>query len=421
MSLVIVIGAGAGGMMSAIISAREGRRVLLLEKLPKIGAKLKATGGGRCNLTNTLPHEEFIASFGREGRFMSHAIDRFDAQKLQLFFKEIGVETHIPDGFRVFPVGHNSSTIINALKAEMDRLDIEVLCSKKVTKLLYEDNKIRGVRTKLNDSSPNKESFNIKNFYADKVIIATGGMGYPVLGAEGDGYSLAQSVGHTTTTLYPAMMPLKTKERWVENCRADTIAKVELRVDIKKYRKLHAKGDLIFTKNGIRGPVVLDFSREITPLLSKMDEVPLLMNLTKGMNEEQIRVHFKKELQKNQNHTTLSLVETLLPTAIGIELCHLAKAPTKITLGKLSPQAKDKLIKLLAWTPLTINGHDGFKMAMITRGGIPLKEIDPKTMQSRIIEGLYFCGEVMNLDGPCGGYNLQWSFASGHLAGSLYV
>ncbi len=437
MNLVIVIGAGAGGMMSAIISAREGKRVLLLEKLPKIGAKLKATGGGRCNLTNTLPHEEFIASFGREGRFMSHAIDRFDAQKLQLFFKEIGVETHIPDGFRVFPVGHNSSTIINALKAEMDRLDIEVLCSKKVTKLLYEDNKIRGVRTESEASAPNKtklkpsvtmnqeslytESCNIKNFYANKVIIATGGMGYPLLGAEGDGYSLAQSVGHTTTTLYPAMMPLKTKERWVENCRADTIAKVELRVDIKKYRKLHAKGDLIFTKNGIRGPVVLDFSREITPLLSKIDEVPLLMNLTKGMNEEQIRVHFKKELQKNQNHTTLSLVETLLPTPISIELCHLAKAPTKSTLGKLSPQAKDKLIKLLAWTPLTINGHDGFKMAMITRGGIPLKEIDPKTMQSRIIEGLYFCGEVMNLDGPCGGYNLQWSFASGYLAGSLYV
>ena len=414
MNLVIVIGAGAGGMMSAIISARDGKRVLLLEKLPKIGAKLKATGGGRCNLTNTLPHEEFIASFGREGRFMSHAIDRFDAQKLQLFFKEIGVETHIPDGFRVFPVGHNSSTIINALKVEMDRLDVEVLCSQKVTKLLYEDNKIRGVRTE-------SKSLNIKNFYADKVIIATGGMGYPVLGAEGDGYSLAQSVGHTTTTLYPAMMPLKTKERWVENCRADTIAKVELRVDIKKYRKLHAKGDLIFTKNGIRGPVVLDFSREITPLLSKIDEVPLLMNLTKGMNEEQIRVHFKTELRKNQNHTTLSLVETLLPTPISIELCHLAKAPTKSTLGKLSPQAKDKLIKLLAWTPLTINGHDGFKMAMITRGGIPLKEIDPKTMQSRIIEGLYFCGEVMNLDGPCGGYNLQWSFASGYLAGSLYV
>jgi len=395
-------------MMSAIVSAREGERVLLLEKLPKIGAKLKATGGGRCNLTNTLSHEDFMSSFGREGRFMNHSLTRFDAQKLQSFFKEIGVETHIPDGFRVFPVGHNSSTIINALKIEMERVGVEVQCSQKVTKLLYENNKIRGVSTET------------ACFYAPKVIIATGGMGYPILGAEGDGYSLAQSVGHTTTSLYPAMMPLKTQEDWVANCRADTIAKVELRVDIKKYRKLHAKGDLIFTKNGIRGPVVLDFSREITPLLSKMDEVPLLMNLTKGMNEEQIRVHFKQELQKNQNHTTLSLVETLLPTALSVALCTLADASTDVTLGRLLPKAKDKLIKLLAWTPLTINGHDGFKMAMITRGGIPLKEIDPKTMQSKIIEGLHFCGEVMNLDGPCGGYNLQWSFASGYVAGERY-
>ena len=406
---LIVIGAGPAGMIASIIASRRGNDVLLLEKLPKIGAKLKATGGGRCNLSNTLSDEEFMSSFGREGRFMSHALEIFNSKNLQIFFKEIGVETHIPDGFRIFPIGHNSSTIINALKVEMDRLGVEVLCSQKVKKLIYDQEKILGVTTQ------------IDNFYAPKIIIATGGMGYPTLGAEGDGYSLAQSVGHTTTSLHPAMMPLQTKERWGKNCRADTIAKVELRVDIKKYKKLYAKGDLIFTKNGIRGPVVLDFSREITPLLAKFDEVPLLMNLTKGMNEEQIRVHFKKELQKNQNHTTLSLLETLLPTSLSIELCKLALASTDVTLGKLPAKNRDQLIRLLAWTPLTINGHDGFKMAMITRGGIPLKEIEPKTMQSKKIDGLYFCGEVMNLDGPCGGYNLQWSFASGYMAALLIV
>ncbi|NEW60767.1 aminoacetone oxidase family FAD-binding enzyme, partial [Sulfurovum sp. bin170] len=185
-----------------------------------------------------------------------------------------------------------------------------------------------------------------------------------------------------------------------------------------KYKKLYAKGDLIFTKTGIRGPVVLDFSREITPLLSKFDEVPLLMNLTKGMNEEQIRTLLKNLLAKNPNHTTLSLVKTLLPESIAVELCRLSNASPTLTLAKLSGVARDRLIKLLAWTPLTITGHDGFKMAMITRGGVSLKEIDPKTMQSRKIKGLYFCGEVMNLDGPCGGYNLQWAFSSGYLAGS---
>ncbi|CAA6799372.1 MAG: NAD(FAD)-utilizing dehydrogenases, partial [uncultured Sulfurovum sp.] len=249
-----------------------------------------------------------------------------------------------------------------------------------------------------------------------------GGMGYPVLGAEGDGYPLAKSVGHKVTDIHPAMMPLKTKELWGANCRADTIAKVEIRVDIKKYKKLHAKGDLIFTKNGIRGPVVLDFSREITPLLAKFDEVPILMSLTKGMNEEDIREHFKKLQKENPHISTLELVKTLLPESVSIELCKLANIKeNNLTLKKLSGISRDKLIKLLVWTPLTINGHDGFKLAMITRGGVSLKEIDPNTMQSKKMKGLYFCGEVMNLDGPCGGYNLQWSFASGFLAGKLLI
>jgi predicted Rossmann fold flavoprotein len=215
------------------------------------------------------------------------------------------------------------------------------------------------------------------------------------------------------------MMPLKTKEKWVAACRADTIAKVELRVDLKKHKKLRAKGDLIFTKSGIRGPVVLDFAREVTPLLKKYDEVPLLLNLTKGMNEEQITKYLKKSAEKNPSISTLEHLSRLLPEALSKELCKLANIETTLTYKKLSGKKRAALISLLAWTPLTINGHDGFRLAMITRGGISLKEIDPKTMQSRLVRGLYFCGEVMNLDGPCGGYNLQWSFASGHLAGRL--
>ena len=401
---IIIIGAGAAGMMASIVASRKHHKVILLEKLPKIGAKLKATGGGRCNLTNTLSNEAFMARFGREGRFMTPALNALNHKELQDFFKEIGVETHAPDGFRVFPVGHNSSTIIKALETEMDRLGVEVLCSQKVINLEHDGKKIIGVTTEN------------QSFKTNHLVIATGGMGYPVLGAEGDGYDLSKIVGHKITALHPAMMPLKTVEQWGANCRADTIAKVEMRVDIKKYKKLYAIGDLIFTKNGIRGPVVLDFSREITPLLSNFDEVPILINLTKGMNEEQIRAYFKTKRQQEE-HTVQSLIETLLPTSITLELCKLAGATPNIGLGKLSGAVRDRLIKILAWTPLTVNGHDGFKMAMITRGGVSLKEIDPNTMQSKKIEGLYFCGEVMNLDGPCGGYNLQWSFASGCLVG----
>jgi len=404
---LIVIGAGAAGIMAAITAAEQNKKVLLLEKLSQIAAKLKATGGGRCNLTNTLDNEEFMSRFGRDGRFMRDALELLDHQGLQDFFRSIGVETHAPDGYRIFPTSHSSSTIIEALEKKMRSLDITLLCKQRVKELLFESDLITGVKTQ--DES----------YFAPHVVIATGGLGYPTLGAEGDGYTLASDVGHSVTDLNPAMMPLRTKESWVAECRADTIAKVELRVDIQKYKKLRANGDLIFTKNGIRGPVVLDFARDITPLLKKYSEVPILLNLTKGMNEDAILKHLKEQKQKDPNATILELVSTLLPAPLSQEICKLCEIDPSTDLSKIEGVRKDRLIKTLAWTPLTITGHDGFKMAMITRGGVSLKEIDPKTMQSKIIQGLYFCGEVMNIDGPCGGYNLQWSFSSGALAGLL--
>ena len=404
---LIVIGAGAAGMMSAIVAAKSGKKVLLLEKLSNIASKLKATGGGRCNLTNTLSNEEFMARFGRDGRFMQDALNTFDYKALVVFFKTIGVETHAPDGFRIFPTSHSSSTIISALEDEMKRLNIDVKCSQKVEHILVENGHVTGVKTETDEYS------------APYVVVATGGLGYPTLGAEGDGYTFAKELGHKVTQIHPAMMPLKTKESWVKNCRADTIAKVELRVDLKKHKKLKAVGDLIFTNSGIRGPVVLDFAREVTPLLEKYGEVPLLLNLTKGMNEDQISKHIKDEVLKNPHAKIVEIVSTLLPHAISTELCILAEIDPHAKYKEIEGVKKAKLIQLLAWTPLSVTGHDGFKMAMITRGGINLKEIEPKTMQSRLVKGLYFCGEVMNLDGPCGGYNLQWSFASGALAGEL--
>ena len=404
---LIVIGSGAAGIIASIVAARKGQKVLLLEKLSNISSKLKATGGGRCNLTNTLSNEDFMARFGRDGRFMQDALALFDNKELVAFMDEIGVATHAPDGFRIFPTSHSSATIISGLQKEMDRVGVEVITNQRVARLLLIGHSINGVKTQ------------DRQYHSDNVIVATGGLGYPVLGAEGDGYTLAEELGHKVTELSPAMMPLKTKESWVANCRADTIAKVELRVDLKKHKKLRAKGDLIFTKSGIRGPVVLDFAREVTPLLQKYGEVPLLLNLTKGKNEEQITQHLKNVSAQNPQKNIVELVHTLLPEPLSLELCKMAGVDLNTSYKKISGQSKEKLIQLLAWTPLTVNGHDGFRLAMITRGGISLKEIDPKTMQSKLVNGLYFCGEVMNLDGPCGGYNLQWSFASGFLAGNL--
>ncbi len=403
---VVVVGSGAAGMMSAITAARERKSVLLLEKMPMTGMKLKATGGGRCNITNTLEYEEFLNSFGKQGRFMRDALSLFDSQKLRDFLCEIGLKTHAPDGFRVFPLSHDSKSVLDVLNSEMQRVGVKVKCNQNVQKI----SKVKSLFY--------IESENI-SFEARNVIIATGGMGYSTLGSSGDGYGFASSLGHTVSKLYPAMLPLRVKEKWVQNCRADTIAKATLKIDLPKMKNKKRRGDLIFTKNGIRGPVVLDFATLITPLLQRYESVPLLVNLTKGMNEEDIRLFLKQEIRQNAQIPTLKLLQKLLPKSVGIEFCKKIGVDTDERFMQISSIKRDELIKLLAWTPLSVVGHDGFEKAMITKGGVALKEIDPKTMQSKITKGLYFCGEVVDLDGPCGGYNLQWSFSSGFLAGCL--
>ncbi len=390
-------------MIAAIVAGRSNKRVLLCEQLEKLGPKLKATGGGKCNLTNTLENEQFMNSFGHNGKFMSEALNSFTYKDLINFFKELKVDTHIPDGFRVFPVTHNSSTIIKALEEELIKQKVTIKTLTKVEELICENMLIKGVIT------------STSKIYTSNVVIATGGLGFSHLGASGDGYKFAKALGHKVTKLYPAMLPLITKQRWIANCTAHTIAKAQVRIDLKKAKKLKAKGDLIFTNKGIRGPVVLDFSREITPLLEKYKEVPLLINMIKGINEEQLFLHFKK----HHEVTIKQSLSSFLPNSVIEELTALVGADCTKKFKDLEGRVREKLIKILVWTPLSVIGHSGFEKAMITRGGVSLKQIDPKTMQSKIIKGLYFCGEVIDLDGPCGGYNLQWSFASGNLAGKL--
>ena len=404
---VIVIGAGPAGIMASISAAKNKKRVLLLEKLPKIAAKLKATGGGKCNLTNTLSSSEFMEKFGKNGRFMSHALEAFTAKDLRDFFSSIGVQSHAPDGFRVFPITHSSTIILQALDDELENQGIKIECNVNIKEIKKDE-----IFTVIGEE---------KIYQSKNIIIATGGLGYPTLGATGDGYGYAKDFGHEITSLHPAMMPLFTKEKNFASCKADTIAKAILKVDLPKYKKLKLTGDLIFTNNGIRGPVVLDFARELTPILAKHNEVPLLISFLKGMNEEQIYKHIKDEITKNPTNTILENLNTLLAKSVANEICNICDINPNEKFKNIDGIKREKLIKTLAWTPLTVIGHEGFKNAMITRGGVELKQIDSKTMQSRLIEGLFFCGEVVNIDGPCGGYNLQWSFSSGFLAGMVKV
>ncbi len=404
---LIIIGAGAAGMLAAITAARRGNRVLLLEKQERPGAKLRASGGGRCNIANTLSNEKFIARFGRDGKFMIPALREFDHQALIAFFADLGVDCHAPDGYRVFPVTHQADTVTDALTAELKRLGVEVTFNTKAQQIGCKDGAVTGVTT---DKG---------NFSARNVILASGGPGYPSLGADASGYDLAAMLGHKIEELFPAMLPLTTRETWVGRCRADTVGKVTMRINLAEAKKLQATGDLIFTENGIRGPVVLDFAREITPLLKKYGEVPLLLNLCKSMNEEQIRNATNRAKQAQPAGTVADLLSTFINRPLAGELCRLVNIDPESSFGKLPGQQRDNLIKLLTATPLTIIGHAGFAAAMVTRGGVSLKQIKPETLESRLVKGLYFCGEIVDLDGPCGGYNLQWAFSSGHLAGML--
>lgn len=256
---LIVLGAGPAGIFATISAAKEGKKVLLLEKMPQIALKLKATGGGKCNLTNTLSPLEFIEKFGKNGRFIKDALDEFSRDDLLSFFASIGVETIAKDGFRIFPINHSSTLILEALQKELQRLSVEFKTSINIEKI-----------EKLDDIFELKSKDSI--YKARNLVLATGGLGYPTLGATGDGYSFASSFGHKITQTSPAMMPLFTKEKNFGSCKADTIAKAILKVDIKKYKNLKISGDLIFTKEGLRGPVILDFAREITPILATYNE-----------------------------------------------------------------------------------------------------------------------------------------------------
>ena len=401
---LIVVGSGPSGLIAAITAARGGKSVLVLEKMPKPALKLKASGGGRCNLSNTLTIDQFLDPFGKSSRFMRNALENFTKDHLVKFLDSIGVKVKIADGFRIFPSTHNSQTVTDAFIKELDRLNITLITSCEVLKLYTNKDKLSHISTTKGD------------FKALNYLVATGGCGYETLGGSVNSFDFIKEIGHTITPLYPAMIPIKLKESWVSNCKADTIPKATIKIDIKKYSRLNATGDLIFTNSGIRGPVVLDFSRYITPLFNKYDEIPLLVNLTQNRNEDQLHTILKDDFIKDPKKTIVQNLLTILPLSLSKELLKLVDIKEDEKFNKLNGQKKQNLLKTVAWTPLNAIGTDGFSKAMVTNGGVSLKQIDQNSMGSKIFTNLYFAGEVLDIDGPCGGYNLQWAFSSGVLA-----
>lgn len=406
MKTVLVIGAGPAGLMAAVSAAENGCRVIMFEKQSRAGLKLLASGGGRCNLTNILDVPHLAEAFGREGRFTLRSFELFPPEKLREFFAANGVDTEVTDGFHVFPESGHAGDILAVLLNLCKSLNVEIKTSCKVEGLVIENNQLKGIRTENGRAA------------GDYVIIAGGGKGYPKLGGDSSAYLLAEQAGHKINTPLPALVGLRCIEEWPGRCTGISFKSVSAAIDLPKYRKNICRGELLFTHHGVSGPAIIDLAAEVSRLLTKTHEIPLTIDLFPGTSFDEWRKLFKERQVDSGKKQIVSILSQDIPRALADEFCAMAGVQPDIKMAELKAEARDKLCSLLNTLPLKIKSTDGWDKAMLTSGGVALKKVDPGTLESRLLPNLFFAGEVLDLQGPCGGYNLQWAFASGKLAGS---
>lgn len=397
---IAVIGAGPAGLMAAIAAAEAGARVAVCEQMARPGVKLLATGGGRCNLTNTASAAEVMARFGRQGRFMAPALALMDGPRLRAFFAALGVPTAAPDGFHVFPESNSARSVLEALLGRAEELGVRLITGAQVTGLSSE-----GIETSRGAVR------------CARIVIATGGKGYPALGATGAGYALAEEVGHRIVPPVPGLVPVVTEERWVERIAGVTLPLAEVFIELPKWRGARSAGPLLFTHRGLSGPAVLDLSADVAELIAERGLVPLRVNLTPGTPAEAWAARFDAWHREHGRRLVRTLLAEHLPASLAAEVCRLAGCHAQMRAAELPAAKRRTLAAAITLLPFTTSATEGFDQAMVTRGGVALSEVNPRTLESRLRPGLHFAGEVLDLDGPCGGYNLQWAFASGALAG----
>lgn len=393
-------------MMAAISSAPRGAQVAILDQLDRPGVKLLTTGGGRCNVTNMLDKSSFMERFGKSGRFIQPALNAMSEPTLRAFLAKHGVPTVSPDHFHVYPASNSSASVLHALWELCTRRNVKQCLGTEAKLLLIENGFVTGI-----DTSSGR-------FAARSVILATGGKSYPDLGATGSGYTLAASAGHTITTPLPVLVPLVTRETWPGELSGVSLRQVHVRIDLPRRQKARCTGDMLFTRTGISGPAILDLSRDVVPLLQEHGDVPIRINLQPEISAEQWNARFDEWQSAHGRKKVLKLLGQHLPASLARVILRLAGMAEDVPAAAFSRPQREAVLELITRLPLAVKSSGGFDNAMVTRGGVSLREVDPKTLQSRKVCGLYFAGEILDLDGPCGGYNLQWAFSSGWLAGS---
>lgn len=404
---VVVIGAGPAGMAAALAAADQGAQVLVFEQMAVPGAKLAVSGGGRCNLTTTEPPDAICDRFGPGGRFMMPALTAFGPDRLRAWLAGLGVATHAPDGLGVWPADGDGDNVRNALWERLKALlGVTIRLGARVTGIQVDDHHISGLTT------------DAGHHLVRRVILATGGKSHPELGANGSGYALAAQAGHGIVDPRPALVPLVAQEAWLKSCAGASLRPGRVWVEEPGQARAGLTGDVLFTKTGLSGPAVLDLSGTVAGLLARQTAVELRLSLAPEMDLEAWIRQFREWDATDPRKALTTLLDRHLPASVAKAAATLAGLEPGATPSQVSAEARQKLAQVLTAAPVTVVATEGFARAMVTRGGVSLKQVDPKTLASRLIDGLYFAGETLDLDGPCGGYNHTWAFASGHLAGT---
>ena len=396
-------------MMAAYAAAESGHAVTLLEQNEKLGKKLFITGKGRCNLTNASDMEQLFANVVSNRKFLYSAFYSYDNEQVISFFESHGMPTKTERGNRVFPVSDHSSDVIAALSAALREQHVEVFLHTKVKRLLLEkrDEEKRVTGVELADHT---------KMHADAVIVATGGISYPSTGATGDGYRMAEESGHKMVSPTPALVPMEMKEPWVRDLQGLSLRNVRMSVTRGKKKLYEDFGEMLFTHFGVSGPLVLSASGCI-PAKAFDQELSMTIDLKPALDVEQLDHRILREFDEMKNKQFKNSLGHLLPAKMIPVMIALSGIDPDTKVNEISREQRQNLLHLFKNMPLTITGLRDFKESIITKGGVSVKDINPSTMESKLVQGLYFCGEVLDLDALTGGYNLQIAWSTGHLAG----
>lgn len=402
---IAVIGGGPAGMMAAITASSLGAKTVLIEKQGKLGTKLLLTGGGRCNLTSIEKNNrDFCSKFGKNGDFLFSPFSIFNFEKTIEFFEKNGLRLK-KEGNRIYPESENAKDVLNLLILLLKKNNVSILTSSEVKDFKKKEKEIDYI------SLVDGKKIRAKNY-----IISSGGKSYAVTGSTGDGFIWAKKLGHTVTELKPSLTPVETKEKWSKSLQGISLKNISICLLLNGKKEKEEKGEILFTHFGLSGPLILDMSREIGEL-NKKGKLKIIIDLFPEKSLNDLDVYIQKLFEKNRNKLVSNFLSTIFPEKLSPFILNFSSIPMSRKINNLTKEERLRLIRTLKKIELNVVGLLGFDRAMVTSGGISLKEIESKTMKSKIIDNLYFAGEVIDIDGSCGGYNLQLCWTTGYIAG----